>query len=48
MIWARSRQSTRDALDEAIASGVCSVIDVPTDPAVVSELLRMVAQLGLM
>lgn len=38
----------RPALDRAVASGVCSVIDVPTDPAVVSELLRMVAQLGLM
>jgi acetolactate synthase-1/2/3 large subunit len=36
------------ALDRAIDSGVCSVIDVQTDPGVVSELLRMVAQLGLM
>ncbi len=41
-------EDLRPALDEAIASGVCSVIDVPTDPTVVSELLRMVAQLGLM
>lgn len=38
----------RPAIDRAIMSGVCSVIDVPTDPAVVSELLRMIAQLGLM
>jgi acetolactate synthase-1/2/3 large subunit len=36
------------ALDRAIESGICSVIDVQTDPGVVSELLRMVAQLGLM
>jgi acetolactate synthase-1/2/3 large subunit len=36
------------ALDRSIDSGVCSVIDVQTDPDVVSELLRMVAQLGLM
>jgi acetolactate synthase-1/2/3 large subunit len=36
------------ALDRAIDSGICSVIDVQTDPGVVSELLRMVAQLGLM
>jgi acetolactate synthase I/II/III large subunit len=41
-------EDLRPAIDEAIASGVCSVIDVPTDPTVVSELLRMVAQLGLM
>ena len=41
-------EDLRPALDQAIASGVCSVIDVPTDPTVVSELLRMVAQLGLM
>jgi acetolactate synthase I/II/III large subunit len=41
-------EDLRPALDEAIASGVCSVIDVPTDPMVISELLRMVAQLGLM
>jgi acetolactate synthase I/II/III large subunit len=36
------------ALERSIASGVCSVVDVQTDPAVLSELLRMVAQLGLM
>jgi len=36
------------ALERSVASGVCSVIDVQTDPAVLSELLRMVAQLGLM
>ncbi len=41
-------EDLRPALDRAIDSGVCSVIDVPTDPTVVSELLRMVAQLGLM
>jgi acetolactate synthase-1/2/3 large subunit len=38
----------RPALERSLASGVCSVIDVQTDPAVLSELLRMVAQLGLM
>jgi acetolactate synthase-1/2/3 large subunit len=38
----------RPALERSIDSGVCSVIDVQTDPAVISELLRMVAQLGLM
>jgi acetolactate synthase I/II/III large subunit len=36
------------ALARSIDSGVCSVIDVATDPTVISELLRMVAQLGLM
>ncbi|HVC41762.1 MAG TPA: thiamine pyrophosphate-binding protein [Candidatus Saccharimonadales bacterium] len=36
------------ALERSIDSGLCSVIDVQTDPAVISELLRMVAQLGLM
>jgi acetolactate synthase-1/2/3 large subunit len=41
-------EDLRPAIDEAIAGGVCTVIDVPTDPTVVSELLRMVAQLGLM
>jgi acetolactate synthase-1/2/3 large subunit len=38
----------RRALERSIDSGVCSVIDVQTDPTVISELLRMVAQLGLM
>jgi acetolactate synthase-1/2/3 large subunit len=38
----------RPALERSVASGVCSVIDVQTDPTVISELLRMVAQLGLM
>jgi acetolactate synthase-1/2/3 large subunit len=38
----------RPALERSMDSGVCSVIDVQTDPAVLSELLRMVAQLGLM
>jgi len=38
----------RPALERSLATGVCSVIDVQTDPAVLSELLRMVAQLGLM
>ncbi len=41
-------EDLRPAVDRAIDSGVCSVIDVPTDPTVVSALLRMVAQLGLM
>ncbi len=38
----------RPALERSLAGGVCSVIDVQTDPSVLSELLRMVAQLGLM
>jgi acetolactate synthase I/II/III large subunit len=42
------RDELRPALERSIASGVCSVIDVQTDPAVISELLRMVGQLGLM
>jgi acetolactate synthase I/II/III large subunit len=41
-------EELRPALERSLASGVCSVIDVQTDPAVLSELLRMVAQLGLM
>jgi acetolactate synthase-1/2/3 large subunit len=41
-------EALRPALERSLASGVCSVIDVQTDPAVISELLRMVAQLGLM
>ena len=41
-------ETLRPALERAINSGVCSVIDVATDPAVISELLRVVAQLGLM
>ena len=38
----------RPALERAFDSEVCTVIDVATDPAVLSELLRMVASLGLM
>ncbi|MBV8301038.1 MAG: thiamine pyrophosphate-binding protein, partial [Candidatus Dormibacteraeota bacterium] len=41
-------EELRPALDRSLDSGVCSVIDVQTDPAVLSELLRMVASLGLM
>jgi acetolactate synthase-1/2/3 large subunit len=41
-------EELRPALERSLASGICSVIDVQTDPAVISELLRMVAQLGLM
>ncbi|HEY8672491.1 MAG TPA: thiamine pyrophosphate-binding protein [Candidatus Dormibacteraeota bacterium] len=41
-------EELRPALERSIASRVCSVIDVQTDPRVLSELLRMVAQLGLM
>jgi acetolactate synthase I/II/III large subunit len=41
-------EDLRPALERSLASGICSVIDVQTDPAVISELLRMVAQLGLM
>lgn len=43
-----SLDELRPALQRSLASGVCSVIDVQTDPAVLSELLRMVSQLGLM
>ena len=38
----------RPALDRAVTSNVCTVIDVTTDPAVLSELLRMIASIGLM
>ncbi len=38
----------RPALEAAVASGECTVIDVETDPDVLSELLRMVSTLGLM
>lgn len=41
-------EELRPALERSLTSGVCSVIDVQTDPTVISELLRMVAQLGLM
>jgi acetolactate synthase-1/2/3 large subunit len=41
-------EELRPALERSLDSGVCSVVDVQTDPAVISELLRMVAQLGLM
>jgi acetolactate synthase-1/2/3 large subunit len=41
-------EELRPALARSFESGGCSVIDVRTDPAVLSELLRMVAQLGLM
>ncbi|HEY6470724.1 MAG TPA: thiamine pyrophosphate-binding protein [Candidatus Dormibacteraeota bacterium] len=43
-----SLDELRPALQRSLAAGVCSVIDVQTDPAVLSALLRMVAQLGLM
>jgi acetolactate synthase I/II/III large subunit len=38
----------RPALERSLAGGRCAVIDVDTDPSVLSELLRMVATLGLM
>jgi acetolactate synthase-1/2/3 large subunit len=38
----------RPALERAIDTSRCAVIDVETDPAVLSDLLRMVASLGLM
>jgi acetolactate synthase-1/2/3 large subunit len=41
-------EELRPALARSFESGRCSVINVQTDPAVLSELLRMVAQLGLM
>ena len=41
-------EELRPALERSIDSGVCSVIDVQTDPAVLSELLRMVPHLHLM
>lgn len=36
------------ALQRAVDSDVCTVIDVTTDPAVLSELMRMIASVGLM
>lgn len=36
------------ALERAAESGVCTVIDVTVDPAVLSELLRMITSVGLM
>ncbi|MFN2583001.1 MAG: thiamine pyrophosphate-binding protein [Candidatus Dormibacteria bacterium] len=41
-------QELRPALQRAVDSNRCAVIDVTTDPAVLSELLRMVASIGLM
>ena len=41
-------EELRPALDRAVESDVCTVIDVATDPSVLSELLRMVATMGLM
>ena len=38
----------RPALQRAVDSDVCTVLDVTTDPAVLSELLRMIASVGLM
>ncbi|MBV8195580.1 MAG: thiamine pyrophosphate-binding protein [Candidatus Dormibacteraeota bacterium] len=38
----------RPALQRAVDSKRCTVIDVTTDPAVLSELLKMVATVGLM
>lgn len=38
----------RPALQRAVDADVCTVIDVTTDPAVLSELLRMIASIGLM
>jgi len=38
----------RPALARAVENEVCTVIDVETDPAVLSELLRLVANLDLM
>jgi acetolactate synthase-1/2/3 large subunit len=38
----------RPALERAVDSDTCTVIDVTTDPAVLSELLRMIASVGLM
>ena len=46
-VWSASRSCARRS-ERSLASGTCSVVDVQTDPAVISELLRMVAQLGLM
>lgn len=41
-------EELRPALQRALESNVCSVIDVTTDPAVLSELLRMISSIGLM
>jgi acetolactate synthase-1/2/3 large subunit len=38
----------RPALERAVHSNACTVIDVAVDPAVLSELLRMITSVGLM
>lgn len=38
----------RPALERSLASGTAAVINVETDPGVLSDLLRMVGQMGLM
>jgi acetolactate synthase-1/2/3 large subunit len=42
------RAQLRPALERAADAGRCAVIDVHTDPGVLSELLRLVPSLGLM
>jgi acetolactate synthase-1/2/3 large subunit len=41
-------QDVRPAVDEALASNRVAVVNVRTDPAVVSEILRGIGQLGVM
>jgi acetolactate synthase-1/2/3 large subunit len=38
----------RPALERSLAAGTAAVVNVETDPAVLSDLLRMVGQMSLM
>ena len=38
----------RPALDRAAAAGVPALVDVPTDPEVLSALLRAMMSIGIM
>lgn len=44
----RSDDELRPALEAALAAGTVAVVDVRTDPHVVSEILRGIGQLGVM
>lgn len=41
-------EELRPALERAVDSGACTVVDVTVDPSVLSELLRMITSVGLM
>jgi acetolactate synthase-1/2/3 large subunit len=44
----RTISELRPALDRALASGLPAVVNVQTDPAVMSQLLRMMVRMGIM